>query len=160
MSFEDLLREAPNIANFRTKGVYLWTDVDGSLNYIGKALGKPDLVKRQQDHYLSLIGGCSVIPARYRKVERQWSKGNKFDYPDVILDRDKFKELVDSAFDYLNDIKVWLCPLPHLANSEIEELEKVLIYEFQPWCNTMSTKTKPDSDISFTMQGDRPEKIG
>jgi len=158
ISFSELFSDVPSIKTFNTKGVYLWTDAGDILNYIGKSLGNPGLVKRQHEHYLDLIGGCSLIPGRYRKVGTQWSIGNKNDYPGVILDRDRFKDLVDSAFDYISDINVRLCPLPHLTRSEIENIEKALIYEFKPWCNTTSIKTKSVHEIKFVMCGDWPKK--
>lgn len=158
ISFPELFSGSKELEKYMTKGMYLWTDVDEKFNYIGRALGTPNLVTRQRDHYFSVIGGRSIIPSRYRNAGHEWSIVNSKDFPEVILDRDKFKELVDSAFDYLSDIRVRLCPLPNLDRGQISDIEKYLIFRHKPWCNSVGVDRKPDVKISLRMTGDWPRR--
>ena len=118
------------------------------------------MIGRQREHYLDLIGARSVIPSSYRDGLKDWSLGNQFDHPAVLLDRERYKALVDSAFDYLADIKVRLCPLPELDDQTISNIESNLIYTYKPWCNTKGINSTSAPTVNITMAGDWPGEMG
>lgn len=159
IQFKDIFKGSGNVDNYRCPGVYLWTEFDGAgvmANYIGRALGSPDLVTRQQQHYLDMISGRSMIPAEYRSSNRLWTPGEDGVFADVVLDNEAYKNLVDDAFNYLNSINVRLCRLPDKDRETIAQIEKNLIYQHQPWCNTQGKYTKPDTVIELQNDGDWP----
>lgn len=74
-NFCTLLTDQKIKERFAKPGIYLWiVDQPGGTKiiYIGKASGKPNLVKRQIEQYRSYISGASGIPAWALKSKTRW----------------------------------------------------------------------------------------
>lgn len=153
-TFEKLLR-TPDLnrkEKFGRPGVYLRIETpenkDPRLAYVGKAIGSPTLYQRQIRHYFNMISGRYMIPKDFRKNGQRWSPSVKADgrTVDVLLDRDRYLELVEEAFTYAQACLVYFFP----AEKEIcANLERNLLWQFQPTMTKNGTKSKPVNGIDF-----------
>ena len=149
-TFLDIL----TLDEFRNKyksksGVYLWIeDLQNMkrLYYIGKASGSPCLWMRHLQHYAYAIGGIYSMPKEYTKTGIDW-KPNWWEskVSAVLLDKAKFKEIVDYGFDYTNHMRLYFAE--HSGN--VSEVERQLLFDLQPTGTDWGTKSPPGNPINI-----------
>ncbi len=119
---------------FSSPGVYLWVQNHNNfqtLHYVGKAGGKPSLYTRQLQHYQYFIGGLYTIPGEFRKSVKDWVPDrNKEEVYSVLLDKSKFIEVVEEAFDCINSYSIHMAKLA--TASEAKVVERQLLFDLQP----------------------------
>lgn len=133
----------------RPIGVYVHLDHrKGRVAYVGKTEGSPSLWMRQFQHYVNTIGGLYLIPSVSKDGDYVWRPG-----PDVqetieaVLDPDKYRRVAELAFEYVQHVRIHLCPLPDTESAK--RVERELIYWLQPLDTVRGTKSAPDSTISL-----------
>ncbi len=137
-------------------GVYLWlyrVDNNDTIYYIGKSAGKPNnLYMRHFLHYMHFIGGLWNIPAGFPIGKSEWipspsPKINKDSEVMVstIFDKKKFKEHVDRAFTFANQLSIYLSPVE--PKNAISGVERNLLFDIKPMGTIQGTKTEPKNKI-------------
>ena len=151
-SLRDFIADSGLKAEFNCPGVYVWTEEtsDGPrLSYVGKAGGSPSLAVRQQQHYSCMIAGLYTIPKEFRKVDQDWiPKWSDPDVAGVLLDSNRFHDLVDDGFAYAARCTVYLACLKSLA--EAKSVERQLLYDLQPTGTRWGLSTPPSTHIDIS----------
>ena len=120
-------------ARFDKPGVYLRVErlPDGThrLGYVGRALGRPTLWRRQRQHYACMIGGLYTIPKEFRRCGRTWVPDSA-ETVETMLDRVAFTTVVEEGFRYAEacDVYVWITP----PGFDPDVVERNLLYDLRP----------------------------
>lgn len=132
-------------------GVYLWLEDygdDSRISYVGRATGKPTLARRQMQHYAYTVSGLYSIPREFRRNRTEWIPDwTKPDVAGVLLDKEKYLELIDDAFRYSSIIDVYL--FRALNGENVHALERILLYSLQPTGTKWGTLTKPNPELKL-----------
>jgi hypothetical protein len=136
---------------FSCPGVYLWIQqYNGhqTLNYVGKASGSPTLYHRQLQHYQYFIGGLYTIPNEFRKCGKDWVPDwNKEEVYSVLLDKSKFLDVVNEAFDCINAYSVHMAKLA--TAGEAKAIERQLLFDLKPTGTKWGCSTPPAVPIKI-----------
>ncbi len=120
---------------FSERGVYLWIDRRDpeQICYVGKATGSPNLWLRQFDHYVSIIGGRSLIPDSHQGRDPIWEIDRDSDQAlETMLDKERYCSVVRKGFAYSRQLAVCLCSLPDASSVDLRVLENNLLYDLRP----------------------------
>ena len=152
-TFGELLTDVRLEESFDRPGVYIQTEKQGDVefaSYIGKS--HSSLVSRQFEHYRKCIGGLYTIPSYIRKSDKPFVPYiPNPEYHDIILDKNRFLELVSEGFDYAASIGIYFCGLE--AASEIKGVERNLLYQIKPIWSYWGTLSKPHKELTFEFDG-------
>lgn len=157
-SFRDFIEASERVKDFHVPGVYLWVETgeDGErISYVGKASGRPNLLQRQQDHYTNYIGGRYRIPGSYRSGKPDWEPGQYPQNAEIILDYERFTELVGEAFQYVQHTTIYLAPLKDWACEDISVAEWNLLYDLKPTDTRRGTLSEPRQRIKIVHKNAR-----
>lgn len=152
-SFVDFLSDASLRKRFDTAGVYLWIvnhpENKRRITYIGKASGKPDLAKRQVDHFRYYISGAYFIPDWARKSKTPWNADwvNNPEITETLTHKDKLCSFVDETFAYVSLFQIYLATVSGNDVLILPSIEKSLIYEVQPVENMRGKLKKPNQQV-------------
>ncbi len=114
------------------------------LAYIGKAGGSPNIIDRVQQHYHSYLGCFYDIPA-YAGLDGKWQA--ILDRPAVastLFSEQRFVRLATAAFHYVNSFEFFVAP----RDTDLDVIERSLIWNLQPTDNTQGKKTPPAAPVS------------
>ncbi len=159
-SFETLLVDQKTRDTFSGKpGVYLWVvnqPTGPRITYIGKASGRPDLIKRHLEHYRGYISGAYFIPAWALKSKTDWNVDpyNNEHVKSILFHRDKLCSFVAEAFDYTAHIQIFLARISPKHQAELHSIEKAMIYQEQPEENQRDKKSKPETEMQLHHRGE------
>ncbi len=131
-------------------GVYLWME-GAELYYVGRATGRPSLSWRQMQHYAYQISGLYDIPKKYRTSGDNWvPKRSQREVADVLLNQEKFRQLVGEGFRFADALSVYL----YCARSgkDVRAIERNLLYDLRPTGTTWGTKTIPNLRLELQHQ--------
>lgn len=147
LSLRELLSDAAVRSKYSTSGLYLMVETLKGRNYqkisyIGKATGRPTIVQRQLQHFVSTVGGQNQIPEWARSCGTRWECAlTSPQVIDILFDKTRMLELVGEAYDYILSFQIHIALPP--ANADLHTLERNVIWELRPFDNTAGTKTPP-----------------
>ena len=154
-TFHDLILNNKDLPR-NMVGVYFHAEeISGStyICYAGKALGSPDIIKRQREHYLHMIGGMYTIPLNYRCSKKEWVPDDKNDeFFETIFDKNKFVELIREAYDYAHKLRIYIAT-EEFAKEEVPLIERKLLFEFKPLNTYWGTTTDPNPNLNIIHDG-------
>lgn len=135
-SFREILTEQGIKNEYSVPGVYIWTETlpKGSrqISYVGKATKSTTLWRRHLQHYSALIGGIYNIPKEFCSWGSAWVPDKqKRETVEMVLDRERFKEVVDAGFNRAAATEIYFC---RLSENEpgLVKIERQLLYELKP----------------------------
>lgn len=155
-TFKEMILDKKIKEKYATSGLYIWIYADNKKSeilYVGKASGKPNLIERQIQHYMSYLGGLYYIPKEYTNKNQDWIFDSKSEIVQKIITHlDRFCEIVKGGFNFVNDkkIMIYFCKQD---SANIRKIERQLLYNLKPKLTKMGTKTKPKDEIEIIHKG-------
>lgn len=146
----DFINDKTLSDKFQKPGIYLWNDdvIQNCITYIGKASGKPTLKKRMVEHYLNFVSARYTIPGKYRSSGVEWNLDlNSKVIMESLGQIGKLKGLVEEAYHYATNIELYLAPTD--TNEGLDEIERSLIYHFQPTRNKRHKQKVPNVKLNI-----------
>ena len=151
-TFQELFNNSKLMSTWDVPGVYLWVEnLNGKdrLLYVGRCKGGSGstISKRHLHHYMSYLGGIYPLPERARTSKQRWNLDLRI--PGVsnkITQKNEFLKLAEEGFGYANKLSLYFAQLP---STQVEIIERNLIYFLQPEDNISGTKTPPKVEIEI-----------
>jgi hypothetical protein len=134
-------------------GVYIWvTEENGKyyIDYVGRALGSPNLGHRQQTHVANFLGLRYWIPSFHTPEGcPEWMPGSYPDNKIILFNEAEYLKIYRAARNYVSSISVYLAPMLDSSSDTIKIVERNLLFDLQPRTTSWGRKTTPSIQYSL-----------